>query len=86
MHDRVHAMLLQIDYILTVESQFKWILPRSMKNQSTKEFEPNKTPIKETLINELIYLLWGGVRYDSPESIKRLISGSPVAIPAKAHT
>ena len=39
-----------------------------------KEFEPNKFSKVATVKKELIYLLWGGVRYDSQESIKRLIS------------
>lgn len=47
-------------------------------NKNTKEFEPNKTPFIETLRKELVYLIWGGIRYDSPESIKRLISDTSV--------
>ena len=42
-----------------------------------KVFEPNTFHIdKEVVLNELIYLIWGGVRYDSQENITRLISSA----------
>ena len=61
-----------MNYVLNAESQLPFL--RKWGNKSMKEFEPNKSSKLETVKNELIYLLWGGVRYDSPESIKRLIS------------
>ena len=58
--------------MLTAESQSPKCC-RNLGNKSGKEFEPNNTSKLETLRNELIYFLWGGVRYDSQESITRLI-------------
>lgn len=62
-----------MDYVLTAESQFPKCL-RKLGNKRKKVFEPNHKTTRETLLNELIYLVWGGVRYDSQESIERLIS------------
>ena len=64
-----------MNYVLTAESQFPKCL-RKLGNKSMKEFEPNKPSKLETVKKELIYLIWGGVRYDSPENIKRLVSES----------
>ena len=64
--------MFKVNYVLNAESQLPFL--RKLGNKSTKEFEPNKISIIETVKKELVYLLWGGVRYDSPESIKRLIS------------
>ena len=61
--------------MLAAESQSPKFL-RKLGNKSEKEFEPNNTSRLETLKNEVIYLLWGGVRYDSLESIERLITDS----------
>lgn len=66
------SLILKVNYVLNAESQLPFL--RKLGNKSMKEFEPNKVSKVETVKKELIYLLWGGVRYDSPESIKRLIS------------
>ena len=47
---------------------------RKFGNKSKKDLKPNKVSEVKTLQKGLIYLLWGGVRYDSPEKIERLIS------------
>ena len=65
-------LILKINYVLNAESQLPFL--RKLGNKSIKEFEPNNVSKVETVKKGLIYLLWGGVRYDSPESIKRLIS------------
>lgn len=66
------SLILKVNYVLNAESQLPFL--RKLGNKNMKEFEPNKVSKVETVKKELIYLLWGGVRYDSPESIKRLIS------------
>ena len=66
------SLILKVNYVLNAESQLPFL--RKLGNKSMKEFAPNKFSKVETVKKELIYLLWGGVRYDSPESIKRLIS------------
>ena len=65
-------LILKVNYVLNAESQLPFL--RKFGNKNTKEFEPNKFSKIATVKKELIYLLWGGVRYDSQESIKRLIS------------
>lgn len=64
--------ILKVNYVLNAESQLPFL--RKFGNKGMKEFEPNKVSKIETVKKEIIYLLWGGVRYDSPESIKKLIS------------
>ena len=50
-------------------------MQKGESNKFGKVFEPNTFHInKEVVLNELIYLIWGGVRYDSQESITRMIS------------
>ena len=63
---------MKVNYVLNAENQLPFL--RKLGNKSMKEFEPNKVSKLETVTKELIYLLWGGVRYDSPESIERLIT------------
>ena len=80
----------KVDYLLSIErsasslsSCFKKLdtfskkLKKGEDNTFRKVFEPNTFHInKEVVLNELIYLIWGGVRYDSQESITRLISSA----------
>lgn len=58
---------------MTAESQAPKCL-RRLGNKSIKEFEPNKRPTFPIIWKELVYFLWGGVRYDSQESIEKLVS------------
>ena len=71
-NDCIILLIWKVNYVLNAESQLPFL--RRFGNKNMKEFEPNKFSKVATVKKKLIYLLWGGVRYDSQESIKRLIS------------
>lgn len=72
----------QVDYVLTAENNLAFLKKcskgkcfKKFGNKSSKNITPNRGSGKwDRLIDELIYLLWGGIRWDSEESIERLTS------------
>lgn len=57
------------------ESQFPIWIKRKYIEKKQKVFEPNKMSesMQHYIRQELVYFFWGGTRYDSKESICKLV-------------
>ena len=77
------GLFVKIDDLLAAESlslffhylfkKYRKRKPNNEKNKGGKEFEPNNWSFWETVKKEFVYRVFGGLRYDSQESIERII-------------